>query len=120
MVRCFIHLYGGLAVAGEAPMSLLRSLFTIKPVEASLSASDNMRRTLGLKELIVLGVGAVIGAGIFVITGQAAAEHAGPALTISFVLAGLAAALAALSYAEFAAMLPVSGSAYVYAYATLG
>jgi APA family basic amino acid/polyamine antiporter len=120
MVRCFIHLYGGLAVAGEALMSLLRSLFTVKPVEASLSASDNMRRTLGLKELIVLGVGAVIGAGIFVITGQAAAEHAGPALTISFVLAGLAAALAALSYAEFAAMLPVSGSAYVYAYATLG
>ncbi|PMQ03962.1 putative amino acid permease YhdG [Dyella sp. AD56] len=101
-------------------MSLIRSLFTVKPIEASLAASDNMRRTLGLKDLIVLGVGAVIGAGIFVITGQAAAEHAGPALTISFVLAGLAAALAALSYAEFAAMLPVSGSAYVYAYATFG
>ena len=78
-------------------MSLIRSLFTIKPIEASLTANDNLRRTLGLKDLIVLGVGAVIGAGIFVITGQAAAEHAGPALTISFVLAGLAAALAALS-----------------------
>ncbi|HET6554522.1 MAG TPA: amino acid permease [Dyella sp.] len=101
-------------------MSLLRSLFAVKPVEASLSSSDNLRRTLGLKDLVVLGVGAVIGAGIFVITGQAAAEHAGPALTLSFVLAGLAAALAALSYAEFAAMLPVSGSAYVYAYATFG
>ena len=101
-------------------MSLIRSLFTVKPIEASLSAGDNLRRTLGLKDLIVLGVGAVIGAGIFVITGQAAAEHAGPALTLSFVLAGLAAALAALSYAEFAAMLPVSGSAYVYAYATFG
>jgi len=101
-------------------MSLIRSLFAVKPVEASLSSSDALRRTLGLKDLIVLGVGAVIGAGIFVITGQAAAEHAGPALTLSFVLAGLAAALAALSYAEFAAMLPVSGSAYVYAYATFG
>lgn len=101
-------------------MSLLRSLFAVKPVEASLTSDDALRRTLGLKELIVLGVGAVIGAGIFVITGQAAAEHAGPALTLSFVLAGLAAALAALSYAEFAAMLPVSGSAYVYAYATFG
>ena len=95
-------------------MSLIRSLFAVKPVEASLTADDSLRRTLGLKELIVLGVGAVIGAGIFVITGQAAAEHAGPALTLSFVLAGLAAALAALSYAEFAAMLPVSGSAYVF------
>ena len=101
-------------------MSLIRSLFAVKPVEASLTADDSLRRTLGLKELIVLGVGAVIGAGIFVITGQAAADHAGPALTLSFVLAGLAAALAALSYAEFAAMLPVSGSAYVYAYATFG
>lgn len=101
-------------------MSLIRSLFAVKPVEASLTTDDSLRRTLGLKELIVLGVGAVIGAGIFVITGQAAAEHAGPALTLSFVLAGLAAALAALSYAEFAAMLPVSGSAYVYAYATFG
>ena len=101
-------------------MSLIRSLFAVKPVEASLTADDSLKRTLGLKELIVLGVGAVIGAGIFVITGQAAAEHAGPALTLSFVLAGLAAALAALSYAEFAAMLPVSGSAYVYAYATFG
>jgi len=101
-------------------MSLIRSLFAVKPVEASLTADDSLRRTLGLKELVVLGVGAVIGAGIFVITGQAAAEHAGPALTLSFVLAGLAAALAALSYAEFAAMLPVSGSAYVYAYATFG
>ncbi|MFC5741907.1 amino acid permease [Dyella tabacisoli] len=101
-------------------MSLLRSLFAVKPVEASLSADNSLKRTLGLKELIVLGVGAVIGAGIFVITGQTAAEHAGPAITLSFILAGLAAALAALSYAEFAAMLPVSGSAYVYAYATFG
>lgn len=101
-------------------MSWVRSLFAVKPVEASLSSDNALRRTLGLTQLVVLGVGAVIGAGIFVITGQAAAEHAGPALTLSFVLAGLAAALAALSYAEFAAMLPVSGSAYVYAYATFG
>ncbi|HEY9132766.1 MAG TPA: amino acid permease [Dyella sp.] len=101
-------------------MSLVRSLFAVKPVEMSLSSDNALRRTLGLTQLVVLGVGAVIGAGIFVITGQAAAEHAGPALILSFVLAGLAAALAGLSYAEFAAMLPVSGSAYVYAYATFG
>jgi APA family basic amino acid/polyamine antiporter len=121
MVRDFICLARLPRSAARNPfMSLIRSLFSLKPIESSLSPGDALRRTLGLKDLIVLGVGAVIGAGIFVITGQAAAEHAGPALTISFVLAGLAAALAALSYAEFAAMLPVSGSAYVYAYATFG
>ena len=69
---------------------------------------------------MLLGIGAVIGAGIFVLTGQAAANHAGPAITLSFVLAGVAAVLAALCYAEFAAMLPVAGSAYSYSYATLG
>ncbi|NII55603.1 amino acid permease [Luteibacter sp. SG786] len=79
-----------------------------------------LRRVLTARHLVMLGVGAVIGAGIFVVTGQAAAVHAGPALVISFVIAGIACALAALCYAEFAAMLPVSGSAYSYAYATLG
>lgn len=79
-----------------------------------------MKRTLTAKHLILLGVGAVIGAGIFVLTGQAAANHAGPAVMLSFVLAGFACALAGLCYAEFAAMMPVSGSAYSYSYATLG
>ncbi|HEY0503052.1 MAG TPA: amino acid permease, partial [Lysobacter sp.] len=69
---------------------------------------------------VMLGIGAVIGAGIFVLSGHAAAEHAGPAIVLSFVIAGIACALAGLCYAEFAAMLPVSGSAYSYSYATLG
>jgi basic amino acid/polyamine antiporter, APA family len=100
-------------------MSFFASLFAVQPVQ-TVAVDNGLKRTLGLRDLVVLGVGAVIGAGIFVITGQAAAAHAGPALMLSFLLAGLAAALAALSYAEFASMLPTSGSAYVYAYATLG
>ncbi|BAC89607.1 gll1666 [Gloeobacter violaceus PCC 7421] len=79
-----------------------------------------LKRTLGPINLISLGVGAIIGAGIFVITGQAAAQYAGPAITISFILAAFACAFAGLCYAEFAALLPISGSAYTYAYATLG
>jgi APA family basic amino acid/polyamine antiporter len=69
---------------------------------------------------VLLGVGAIVGAGIFVLTGQAAAEHAGPGINISFIIAGLACAFAGLCYAEFAAMIPISGSAYAYAYSTLG
>src|SRR5262249_7016354 len=68
----------------------------------------------------LLGIGAIIGTGIFVLTGTAAANQAGPAITISYVLAGVACGFAALCYAEFAAMIPISGSAYAYAYATLG
>ena len=68
----------------------------------------------------MLGVGAIIGTGIFVLTGQAAAANAGPAIVLSMVLAGLASVLAALCYSEFAASVPVAGSAYTYAYATLG
>lgn len=91
-----------------------------EPIEGSLDGEATLKRTLTAKHLILLGIGAVIGAGIFVLTGQAAANHAGPAIMLSFVLAGLACALAGLCYAEFAAMMPVSGSAYSYAYATLG
>jgi APA family basic amino acid/polyamine antiporter len=79
-----------------------------------------LRRALGPWGLTALGIGAVIGGGIFVITGQAAAEHAGPAIMLSFALAALCCTFCALAYAEFAAMVPVSGSAYTYAYATLG
>jgi basic amino acid/polyamine antiporter, APA family len=75
---------------------------------------------LGPGALIALGIGAIIGTGIFVLTGLAAAQHAGPALVVSFIMAGFACALAGLCYAEFAAMIPVSGSAYSYTYATLG
>ncbi|MCF5919864.1 amino acid permease, partial [Xanthomonas perforans] len=91
-----------------------------EPVEGSLQGEATLQRTLTAKHLIMLGIGAVIGAGIFVLTGQAAANHAGPAVMLSFVFAGIACAFAGLCYAEFAAMMPVSGSAYSYSYATLG
>lgn len=91
-----------------------------EPVEGSLQGEVTLKRALSARHLVLLGVGAIIGAGIFVLTGQAAANHAGPAVTLSFVFAGVACALAGLCYAEFAAMLPVSGSAYSYSYATLG
>lgn len=80
----------------------------------------SLHRTLGPWGLTALGIGAVIGGGIFVITGKAAAEHAGPAIMLSFVLAAICCTFCALAYAEFAAMVPVSGSAYTYTYATLG
>ncbi|WNG18176.1 amino acid permease [Cystobacter fuscus] len=79
-----------------------------------------LRRTLSGLNLVMLGVGAIIGAGIFVVTGTAAAQHAGPAIILSFMLAGLGCLFAGLCYAEFAAMIPVAGSAYTYGYATMG
>jgi APA family basic amino acid/polyamine antiporter len=91
-----------------------------EPVHGSLQGEVTLKRTLTARQLVALGVGAVIGAGIFVLSGQAAAAHAGPAIMLSFVIAGIACAFAGLCYAEFAAMLPVSGSAYSYSYATLG
>lgn len=91
-----------------------------EPVEGSLQGEATLKRSLTATQLVMLGIGAVIGAGIFVLSGHAAAEHAGPAIVLSFVIAGIACALAGLCYAEFAAMLPVSGSAYSYSYATLG
>jgi len=100
-------------------------LFATKPIEtlmkeASDSGEHSLRRALGPINLVTLGIGAIIGAGIFVITGQAAAQFAGPAIIISFVLAGIACAFAGLCYAEFASMIPIAGSAYTYSYATLG
>ncbi len=99
------------------------SLFRTKSVEvllAELAGEHQLRRVLGPVSLTALGVGAIIGAGIFVLTGLAANQFAGPGLVLSFVVAGIGCALAALCYAEFAAMVPVAGSAYTYAYATLG
>src|SRR5687768_1117363 len=84
------------------------------------AASGQLRRALGPVQLTTLGIGAIIGAGIFVLTGQAAAQHAGPAIVLSFILAGAACGFAGLCYAEFASMIPVAGSAYTYAYATMG
>src|SRR4030042_4265129 len=79
-----------------------------------------LMRVLGPMQLTMLGVGVIIGAGIFVLTGQVAAQYAGPAIIISFVISAIACALSVLCYAEFASLIPVSGSAYTYAYATLG
>jgi APA family basic amino acid/polyamine antiporter len=100
------------------------SLSRKKSVASLLAqAADNekgLKRTLGAGHLVALGIGAIIGAGLFVRTAAASAEAAGPAVTISFVVAAIACAFAGLCYAEFSAMIPISGSAYTYAYATMG
>src|SRR5947209_9042921 len=108
---------------GGAGMKLRSQLFAVKPVAvllAEMEGEHRSRRVLGPVSLTALGVGAIIGAGIFVLTGLAAHDKAGPGLILSFVVAGIGCALAALCYAEFASMVPVAGSAYTYAYATLG
>ncbi|MGH7622053.1 MAG: amino acid permease, partial [Gemmatimonadaceae bacterium] len=98
------------------------SLMTRKSVSDLIAESETgtLRRTLGAFSLTTLGVGAIIGAGIFVITGTAAAQFAGPALVLSMLIAAIGCAFAGLCYAEFASMIPVAGSAYTYSYATLG
>jgi len=89
-------------------------------IQEAGSASSGLKRSLTATQLVLLGIGAIVGTGIFVITGQAAATYAGPALTISFVISALCCIMAAICYAEFAAMIPVAGSVYSYSYATLG
>jgi APA family basic amino acid/polyamine antiporter len=99
------------------------SLFARKDIsslQAEVGSDQSLKRALGAVNLVTLGIGAIIGAGIFVLTGQAAANYAGPAIVYSFILAGTACALAGLCYAEFSAMIPIAGSAYTYSYATLG
>ncbi|HDT12790.1 MAG TPA: amino acid permease [Candidatus Aminicenantes bacterium] len=99
-------------------------LFATKSLEQltreAASEESGLKRVLGPWHLVFLGVGAIVGAGIFVITGHAAAQYAGPAVTLSFLLAGLTCAFAGLCYAEFASLIPIAGSAYTYAYSTLG
>ncbi len=100
----------------------MKELFATKAVadyHAEASAKG-LRRALGIPALISFGIGGIIGTGIFVLTGTAAAAHAGPAIVISFIIAGIGCMFAGLCYSEFAAMVPVSGSAYAYSYATLG
>lgn len=101
-----------------------KNLFATKSVEKLIKESEHgehtLKRTLGASNLTMLGIGAIIGAGIFVLTGTAAANAAGPAIVLSFVIAGLGCLFAGLCYAEFASMIPVAGSAYTYGYATLG
>ena len=101
----------------------MKHLFARKSIEQlhrEAEGENRLRRALGPVQLTSLGIGCIIGAGIFVVTGQAAHDKAGPAIMLSFVVAGLACVFAALCYAEFASMVPVAGSAYTYAYATLG
>lgn len=101
----------------------MSNLFITKPISKLKTESETdhgLRKTLSATNLTTLGIGAVIGAGIFVLTGQAAAQYAGPAIVISFMISGLACLFAGLCYAEFASMIPISGSAYTYAYATMG
>ena len=100
------------------------SLFRTKSIEQSIQDTDDpetkLHRDLGALDLVVFGVGVVVGAGIFVLTGQVAATNSGPALALSFLIAAVACALAALCYAEFASTVPVAGSAYTFSYATFG
>src|SRR5215468_3087323 len=101
------------------------SIFATKSIEqirreAAATGQHSLKRVLGPINLVTLGIGAIIGTGIFVLTGQAAAMHAGPAIVLSMVVAGLASALAGLCYSEFASTVPIAGSAYTYGYATLG
>ena len=103
----------------------MANLLATKPlnrlmVEAENEGEGGLKRALGPLNLITLGIGAIIGAGIFVLTGQAAAKHAGPAVVLSFIVAGITCAFAGLCYAEFASLIPIAGSAYTYGYATLG
>jgi basic amino acid/polyamine antiporter, APA family len=103
----------------------MANLLATKPLslltrEASEEGEHTLKRSLGPINLITLGIGAIIGAGIFVLTGQAAALHAGPAVALSFIFAGITCAFAGLCYAEFASIIPIAGSAYTYGYATLG
>ncbi len=98
-------------------------LFLTKPLPQLFSESKEsggLKRTLTALNLTTLGIGAIIGAGIFVLSGQAAAQYAGPAIVLSFIVSGLACGFAGLCYAEFASMIPIAGSAYTYSYATLG
>ncbi len=103
--------------------SFLSQLFRKKSVEqlqSEFGRAGDFRRVLGLWQLTAIGLGGLVGAGIFVLTGVVAATQAGPAVSLSFVIAGMASAAAALCYAEFAGMIPVAGSAYTYGYAVLG
>ena len=101
------------------------SLFSTKPIskiiaEAEETGAHTLKKTLSALDLTMLGIGGIIGTGIFVLTGQAAGKHAGPAVIVSMVLAGIVSAFAALCYSEFASSVPISGSAYAYGYGTLG
>src|SRR5882724_2396202 len=115
----------GASSANSQSKRIHMSIFATKSIEqlkaeASASGEHSLKRVLGPINLVTLGIGAIIGTGIFVLTGEAAAQYAGPAIVFSMLLAGFASALAGLCYAEFASTVPIAGSAYTYGYATLG
>src|SRR5215207_11632789 len=93
---------------------------SVSALQAEAAGDHSLKRALGPLNLTALGIGAIIGTGIFVLTGTVAAQNAGPAVILSFVLAGVASIFAALCYSEFASLVPMAGSAYTYGYATLG
>src|SRR3954468_20505764 len=97
-----------------------KSISLLQSEAAAEGGEVTLKRVLGALNLTMLGIGAIIGAGIFVLTGTAAAQYAGPAIVLSFIFAGLGCLFAGLCYAEFSAMIPIAGSAYTYGYATMG
>src|SRR6201986_5209616 len=101
-------------------MSLFRKKSLDSLMGQAADSEKGLKRTLGVWSLIALGIGAIIGAGLFVRTAAAAGEHAGPAVTISFLISAVGCLFAGLCYAEFASMIPIAGSAYTYAYTTMG
>jgi APA family basic amino acid/polyamine antiporter len=103
--------------------SIKNPLFARKTIESLTGNGDGaheFKRSLGAGSLVALGIGGIIGAGIFSLTGLAAASNAGPAVVLSFIIAAIGCGFAALCYSELASMIPISGSAYTYAYASLG
>jgi basic amino acid/polyamine antiporter, APA family len=106
--------------AGAPKRSLLREMCAVKPIDPAPAGKARLKQVLSARALIAIGLGATIGSGIFVLTGTVAANHAGPAITLSLLVAACGGGLAALCYSEFATFLPVPGSAYSYTYATLG
>jgi len=108
------------SVPAAAKASLLRQLIAVRPIDPAPAGKSRLKQVLSAPALIAIGLGATIGSGIFVLTGTVAANHSGPAITLSLLIAAFGGGLAALCYSEFAAFLPVPGSAYSYTYATLG
>jgi basic amino acid/polyamine antiporter, APA family len=108
------------AGTGVAKPSILRQLIAVRPIDPAPAGKARLKQVLSARALIAIGLGATIGSGIFVLAGTVAANHAGPAITLSLLIAAFGGGLAALCYSEFATFLPVPGSAYSYTYATLG
>jgi APA family basic amino acid/polyamine antiporter len=108
------------STAPRAKQSILRQMCAVRPIDPVPTGKERLKQVLGPWALTSIGLGATIGTGIFVLTGQVAANQSGPAISLSLLVAAFGSMLAALCYSEFAAFLPVPGSAYRYTYATLG